>query len=82
MVLAVEFSGPPFHFSMNASANIAVFVAKLDVTPNLGLQRHWASKGALKASQGVPKAPTSSQNDTTIVPKCPLNDPIVIPKWC
>ena len=32
-----------------------VFVAKLSVTPQLGLQRHLASKGAPKGSQGVPK---------------------------
>ena len=43
MVLALEFWTPPFHFLMNASANLFVFLAKLIVTPRLGLQRHLAS---------------------------------------
>ena len=56
MVLALEFWAPPFHFLMNASANLLVLVAKLGVTPQGGLQRHLASKVAPKAPQGVPKA--------------------------
>ena len=55
MVLALEFWGPPFHFLMNASANLLVFVTKFGVTPQLGLQRHLASKEGPKGSQGVPK---------------------------
>ena len=55
MVLALEFWTPPFHFLTNASANLLVFLAKLSVTPQLGLQRHLASKAAPKASQGVPE---------------------------
>ena len=55
MVLALEFWTPPFHFLTNALSNLLVFVAKLGVTPQLGLQRHLASKGAPKAPQGVPK---------------------------
>ena len=55
MVLALEFWTPPFHFLTNASANLLVFVAKFGVTPQLGLQRHLASKGAPKGSQGAPK---------------------------
>ena len=54
MVLALEFWTPPFHFLTNALANLLVFVAKLGVTPQLGLQRHLASRGAPKAPQGVP----------------------------
>ena len=37
------------------SINLHVLVAKLGVTPQLGLQRHLASKGAPKAPQGAPK---------------------------
>ena len=55
MVLALEFWTPPFHLLTNASANLLVFVAKFGVTPQLGLQRHLASKGAKKAVQGGPK---------------------------
>ena len=44
-----------FSFLTNASANLLVFLAKFGVTPQLGLQRHLASKGAPKDSQGVPK---------------------------
>ena len=55
MVLALEFWTPPFHFLRNALANLLVFVAKFGVTPQLGLQRHLASKGAPKGFQGVPK---------------------------
>ena len=55
MVLSLEFWTPPFHFLRNASANLLVFVAKLGVTPQLGLQRQLAPKGAPNASQGVPK---------------------------
>ena len=51
MVLALEFWTPPFHFSTNALANLLIFLAKLSMTPQLGLQRHLASKGAPKASQ-------------------------------
>ena len=54
MVMALEFWTPPFHFLTNASSNLLVFLAKLSVTPQLGLQRHLASKAAPKASQGVP----------------------------
>ena len=54
MVLALEFWTPPFHFLTNAPANLLVLVAKLRVTPQLGLQRHLASKVAPKAPQGVP----------------------------
>ena len=57
MVPAIEFWTPPFHFSTNASANLLVLVAKLSVTPQLGLQRHLASKVAPKAPQGLPKGP-------------------------
>ena len=53
MVPALEFWSPPFRFSTNASANLLVFVAKLGVTPQFGLQRHLAFKGAPKALQGV-----------------------------
>ena len=67
MVLALEMLGPPFHFLMTALGNMFVFAAKLDVTPKLGLQRHWVSKGVPKASQGVPKAPKSLQNDTKMI---------------
>ena len=56
MVLALEFWTPPFRFSTNASANLLVFVAKLGVNPQGGLQRHLASKVAPKAPQEVPKA--------------------------
>ena len=55
MVLALEFLSLPFQFLTNASANLLVLVAKLSVTPQLGLQRHLASKVAPKAPQGVPK---------------------------
>ena len=55
MVLALEFWTPPFHFLTNVSANLLVLVAKLSVTPQLGFQRHLASKGAPKAPQGVPE---------------------------
>ena len=54
MVLALEFWTPPFHFLTNASSNLLVFLARLSVTPQLGLQRHLASKGAPKGFQGVP----------------------------
>ena len=53
MVLALEFWSPPFRFSTNALANLLVFVVKLGVTPQFGLQRHLAFKGAPKALQGV-----------------------------
>ena len=53
MVLALEFWTPPFRFLTNALSNLLVLVAKLSVTPRLGLQRHLTSKGALNASQGV-----------------------------
>ena len=53
MVLALEFWTPPFCFLTNALANLLVFLAKLSVTPQLGLQRHFASKEAPKAPQGV-----------------------------
>ena len=53
MVLALAFWSPPFHFSTKASANLLVFVVKLGVTPQFGLQRHLAFKGAPKALQGV-----------------------------
>ena len=39
---------------MNASANAFVLVAKFGVTPQLGLQRHLAPKGAPKGFKGVP----------------------------
>ena len=55
MVLALEFWTPPFHFLTNALSNLLVLVAKLGVTPQLGLQRHLASKGLPKASKGVPR---------------------------
>ena len=55
MVLALEFWTPPFHFLRNASSNLLVFLAKLSATPQLGLQRHLASKGLSKASKGVPR---------------------------
>ena len=55
MLLAFEFWTPPFHFLTNGLlANLLVFVAKLGVTPQLGLQRHLASNGAPKGFQGVP----------------------------
>ena len=55
-MLALEFSGPPFQFSSNASADLLVLVAKLVVgIPQLGLQRHFASKELPKASKGVPR---------------------------
>ena len=53
MVLALEFWTPPFRFSTNALANLLVFAVKLGVTPQFGLQRHLAFKGAPKALQGV-----------------------------
>ena len=53
MVLALEFWSPPFRFSTNASATLLVFVVKLGVIPQFGLQRHLAFKGAPKALQGV-----------------------------
>ena len=53
MALALEFWTPPFRFSTNASANLLVFVVKLGVTPQFGLQRHLAFTGAPKALQGV-----------------------------
>ena len=53
MVPALEFWSPPFRFSTNASANLLAFVVKLGVTPQFGLQRHLACKGAPKALQGV-----------------------------
>ena len=65
MVLALEFWTPPFHFLTNASANLLVFVAKFGVTPQLGLQRHLASKGAPNPKM-IPK---SSQNDPKKIPK-------------
>ena len=55
MVLTLEFCGTPFHFLTNALANLLVFLTKFGVTPQLGLQRHLASKGAPKASQRVQK---------------------------
>ena len=55
MVLALEFWTPPFHFLTNALANLLVFLAKRIVTPQLGLQRRLASKGAPKTPQGVPE---------------------------
>ena len=55
MMLALEFWGPPFQFSLNVFANLLVFVAKLVGIPQLGLQRHLASKGPPKASKGVPR---------------------------
>ena len=55
MVLALEFWTPPFRFLTNALSNLLVLVAKLSVTPQLGLQRHLASKAAPKAPQGVPE---------------------------
>ena len=54
MVLALEFWTPPCHFLTNASSNLLVLVAKLGVTPQLGLQRDLASKGAPTGFQGVP----------------------------
>ena len=53
MVLALGFWNPPFRFFTNALADSLVLVATLSVTPQLGLQRHLASKGAPNASQGV-----------------------------
>ena len=68
MVLALEFWTPPFHFLTNASANLLVFVAKFGVTPQLGLQRHLASKGAPKAVQGGPKGfPESPKGQIILV---------------
>ena len=68
MVLALEFWTPPFHLLTNDSANLLVFVAKLGVTPQLGLQRHLASKGAPNASQRVPKSfPESPKGQIILV---------------
>ena len=39
----------------NVSANLLVLVAQLVGIPQLGLQRHLASKGLPKASKGVPR---------------------------
>ena len=69
MVLALEFWTPPFHFLTNASANLLVFVAKFGVAlaPQLGLQRHLASKGAPKGFQGVPKVPKRTTKITRAI---------------
>ena len=75
MVLALEFWTPPFHFLTNASANLLVFLAKLGVTPQLGLQRHLASKGAPNPKM----IPTSSQNDPQIIPKLSQCGPQMVP---
>ena len=64
LVLALEFWTPPFHFLTNASANLLVFVAKFVVTPQLGLQRHLAAKGAPNPKM-IPK---SCQNDPKKIP--------------
>ena len=69
MVLALEFWTPPFHFLTNASSNLLVLVAKLGVTPQLGLQRHLASKGAPKASQVVPKGSQKVSRQPQRLPK-------------
>ena len=54
-VLALELCGPPQKFLTNVVANLLLVVAKLHVIPQLGHQRHLASKGAPKAVQGGPK---------------------------
>ena len=69
MELALELWTPPFHFLRNALANLLVFVAKLGVTPQLGLQRHLASKGAPKAPQVVPKGPQKVSRQPQRLPK-------------
>ena len=48
-----------------------VLVAKLGVTPHLGLQRHLASKGAPKGCQGVPNV---SKRITKITRAISIND--------
>ena len=63
MVLALEFWTPPFHFLTNALANLLVFLAKLSVTPQLGLQRHLASKQAPNPKM-IPK---QFQNDPKMI---------------
>ena len=55
MVLALEFWGPPFQFSLKVSTNLLIFVAQLVGIPQLGLQRHLASKGSPRLPR-VPKA--------------------------
>ena len=65
MVLALEFWTPPFHFLRNALANLLVFVVKFGVTPQLGLQRHLASKGAPNPKM-IPKL---FQNDPQMISK-------------
>ena len=67
MVLALKFWTPPFHFLRNALAKLLVLVAKLSVTPQLGLQRHLASKGAPKGFQVVPKVSKRTKKITRAI---------------
>ena len=64
-----------FSFLMNASANLLVFVATLGVTPQLGLQRHLASKGAPKAPQGIPKGTPNVSMQPQQLHKAPQKKP-------
>ena len=75
MVLALEFWTPPNHFLTNASSNLLVLVAKLGVTPQLGLQRHLASKVAPKAPQGVPKGSQKVSRQPQRLHKAPQKEP-------
>ena len=73
MMLALEFSTPPFHFLRNALANLLVYVAKLGVTQELGLQRHLAFKGAPDGAKMKPKSRhNQSQKRSKINPKASL----------
>ena len=75
MVQALEDWTLPFHFLRNALANLLVFVAKFGVTPQLGLQRHLASKGAPRAPQGVPKGSQKVSMQPQQLHKAPQREP-------
>ena len=83
MVLALEFWTPPFHFSMNASANLHVFLAKLGGPHNSASSLTWRPRELRRPPDGSEEGLKSFQNDPKVTPidtKVIPNDPKVIPK--